>query len=201
MTKKTKTLNHAGVALAIGLSGCGVERAATKTLEPATTPPVTEQPAAVPSTRAELQRSVQESLAHLNALQLFTADSLVLKLPANARDCYGVPCPGDAQGQAAYDTELARQAKRLAALTAQAEACNSGHCYLFSPESGRQALDALNALEVVHVSALVVAAPKNNPSCYNLPCPADIEAARVENRRREVMAFTIASYTNFTKDE
>lgn len=177
-TKKT-TLTRAGVALAMGLSGCGVERAATK---------VDERPPA-PTDRAALEQSVQDSLERLRALDLFTVDRLVLKLPANAGQCYG-PCPGEDE---AYQAELERQSQRLTAFVDQAQQCNSGHCYLFTPESGAQALSALNALEIVQVSSLVTVEPKNNPSCYNVPCAEDVEAARAENRRREVMAFTIAN--------
>ncbi len=179
-TKKTK-LTRAGVALAMGLSGCGVERAAAKIDEPPSTPP----------DRAALEQSVQDSLERLRALDLFTVDRMVLKMPANAGQCYG-PCPGDDE---AYQAELERQAKRLSSFVDQAQQCNTGHCYLFTPESGAQALSALNALEIVQVSSLVSVEPKNNPSCYNVPCAEDLEAAKVENRRREVMAFTIANYS------
>jgi len=182
-TKKTLT-----VALALGLSGCGVERGASKTAEPSTVPVTVEQ---TPSDRAALEQSVQESLDRLRALDLFTVDKLVLKLPANAGQCYG-PCPGEEQ---AYEVELARQARRLSAFVDQAQQCNSGHCYLFTPESGAEALSALNALEIVQVSALVTAEPTNNPSCYSLPCAEDVEAAKAENKRREVVAFTIANYS------
>lgn len=193
--KKPQQVSRTGIALAIGLSGCGVDRAATTT-EPATSAPPVVQPATTPTSteRQALDQSIEQSLGRLRELELFSVDRLVLKLPDNARDCYGVPCPGDAAGQAAYDQELRRQATRLASLVDTAQACNSGHCYLFSPTTGEEAVAALNALEIVHVGALVVTEPKNDPSCYNLPCPAEVERAKAENRRREVLAFTIASY-------
>lgn len=187
MTPKN-TLTHTGVALAIGLSGCGVERAASRTTEPPTVQPA-ERPSTA-STRAELEHTVQESLERLRALNLFTVDRMVMTLPTNAGQCYG-PCPGEAE---AYETELARQATRLSAFAEQAEACNSGNCYLFTPKSGAEALEALNALELVHVTSLVTTEPRNNASCYNLPCREDVETAKAENRRREVLAFTIATY-------
>ncbi|MDP3233303.1 MAG: hypothetical protein Q8N26_11045 [Myxococcales bacterium] len=189
MATKKQKLTRSGIALAIGLSGCGVERAASKTAEPTTVQPTAEQPT-TPSSRAELEHSVQESLARLRALDLFTVDRMVMTLPANAGQCYGL-CPGEAE---AYDVELARQAKRLSAFAEKAEACNSGNCYVFTPKSGAEALEALNALEIVHVTSLVTAEPKNNASCYNLPCPEDVATAKTENRRREVIAFTIANY-------
>lgn len=179
-------LTRTGLALALGLTGCGTDHAATR---PAETPAVTQ-----PS-RAELQRAVQQSLARLEALQLVTGPSLVLKLEDNARGCYGVPCPGDAEGQRAYDAELARQSTRLAAFVEQLEACNSGHCYVSAPQNAQEAVDALNALEIIRVSALATAEPQNNPSCYNLPCTEDVEAANAENRRREMVTFTATSMT------
>ncbi|MFT3709758.1 MAG: hypothetical protein QM817_19185 [Archangium sp.] len=145
------------------------------------------------TSRAELERQVRQSLERLEALQLFSTSSLVLKLPDNARECYGVPCPGDVMGQKAYDAELARQATRLSAFVEQVEACNSGHCYLSSPASAQEAVDALNALEIVRVTSLATQQPKNNPSCYNLPCGEDVDAAKVENHRRESVAFTAAT--------
>ncbi|MBL8912203.1 MAG: hypothetical protein JNM17_16045 [Archangium sp.] len=178
-------LSSAGLALALGLSGCGTDHAATR--------PAPETPAAASPSRAELQRAVEQSLAKLEGLQLVSGPSLVLKLEDNARGCYGVPCPGDAQGQKAYDAELARQSTRLAAFVEQLDACNSGHCYVSSPQTAQEAVDALNALEIIRVSALATAEPKNNPSCYNLPCGEDIEAARAENARRERVTFTAAS--------
>lgn len=187
-TKKKKKLTRTSVALAIGLSGCGVERAASRTAEPKTAQPAVEQPSTNAS-RAELEQSVQESLDRLRGLDLFTVDRMVMKLPANAGQCYGL-CPGEAE---AYDAELARQAKRLAAFATQAQACNTGNCDPSTPNSGVEALEALNALQIVHVTSLVTAEPKNNPSCYSLPCATDIAAARAENQRREVLAFTIAT--------
>ena len=82
----------------------------------------------------------------------------------------------------------------MSKLADQAESCNSGNCYVFTPDSAEQALQALNALEIVQVGALVQSQPTNNPSCYNLPCAEDLEAAKQENRRREVAAFTLARY-------
>ncbi len=185
--KKPKKMRGAGVVLAIGLSGCGVEHGAADSRPEAT------RVTAVDG-RVAIDRSVQQSLDRLNGLKLFTARRLVMKLPANASDCYGVPCPGNTEGQAAYDVELARQAARLSKLTDQAEACNSGNCYVITPDSAEQAVRALNALEIVQVGSLLVAEPQNNPSCYNLPCESDVRAANEENQRRMTQAFSLASY-------
>lgn len=177
-------LSSAGLALALGLSGCGTDHAATR-------PGPVETPAVTQPSRAELEHQVEQSLARLEALRLVTSPTLVLKLPDNSRFCYGV-CPGEEQ---AYDAELARQSTRLAAFVDQLEACNSGHCYMSPPQSAQEAVDALNALEIIRVSALATAEPANNPSCYNLPCTEDVEAAKAENRRREMVTFTATSMT------
>ncbi len=178
-----KRMRRGGMVLALGLSGCGVGPTA-----------VSPKALAPRGDRSGLQASVKLSLERLSALQLFTVDRLVMKLPDNAMDCYGVPCPGDARLDAAYDAELARQAGRLATLVEQAQECNSGNCYIYTSPSAEQTVRALNALEVVQVGAMVTAEPQNNPSCYNLPCQADIEAARHENERRATLGLTIATY-------
>jgi hypothetical protein len=92
-SRTNETLNRAGVALAIGLSGCGVERAASKSVEPSTASPAVERPAATPTNRAALEKSVQTSLDRLRELEPFTTGQVVLKLPESATNCYGV-CPG-----------------------------------------------------------------------------------------------------------
>lgn len=174
------------LALALGLSGCGPDHAITHPVEAPC-------PGGATPSRQELQASVRRSLEQLDALQLFTVGDLVLRLPERAQECDGVPCPGDAAGQATYDAELMRQSARLAVLVQVAERCNSGHCYSSQPQSTAEALQALNALEVVRVSSLVTVEPKSQPACYNLPCPADLEEARLENERRARMAMTIAT--------
>lgn len=195
-TKKT-TLTRTGIALAVGLSGCGVQHAVTPTTEPAvelaTVELATVEQDKLPPDRAALEQSVQDSLDRLRALDLFNVGTLVMKLPANSMQCYGL-CPGF---EGVYHTELTRQAARLSVFVERAQLCNSGNCYVSLPESGAvelSALSALNALEIVHVTSLVTAAPKNNPSCYNLPCAEDLEAAKTENRRREFVALVIANY-------
>ena len=138
--------------------------------------------------------SIQQSLDRLRELELFSVRELVLNLPASATAFYNHPHPDDTEGWAAYHAEQARQAARLVKLADQAEDCNSGNCYVFVPSSADQAVSALNALQIVEVSGLVQAQPKNNSECYNLPCPLDQAAADAENHQRSVMVFTIAQY-------
>ncbi|MFT3839191.1 MAG: hypothetical protein QM723_19570 [Myxococcaceae bacterium] len=196
-----KTSKKASVVLALGLGGCG--------LAPVKEEPVKEQPTATARGPAPVRgtaagntiddaavsASIQKSLDRLSALQLFTVEGLVMDLPANASDCYGVPCPGDTAGRAAWSEERSRQAARLEKLATQAESCNSGNCYIFTPGSPDEALQAINGLKIVHAGSLIAAQPANNPSCYNLPCDSDRQAADAENQRRAVETFTIASYS------
>lgn len=190
-SKTTRRMRRTGVVLALGLSGCGVEYTASSTAMNPQPEAVNQQTPTV-SDRAKLTADVQQSLDRLDALQLFTVDRLVLKLPVNTADCYGV-CPSE-NASSAHDAELARQAARLAKLVDQAAACNSGNCYIYTPDSAEEAVQAINALEIIQVRSLVVTQPQNNPSCYDLPCESDIQAANRENKRRAVTTFTIASY-------
>jgi hypothetical protein len=45
-------------------------------------------------------------------------------------------------------------------------------------------LAALQALRIVDVKGLLEAQPENNPQCYNLPCPSDVEAAKATTCER-----------------
>jgi hypothetical protein len=143
---------------------------------------------------ALVDASIQDSLTRINALQVFSVESLVLNLPEQARECYNLPCTGDTASWDAYHAERARQAPRLAKLADQAEACNSGNCYVSTPTSPDEAVQALNALQIVSVGSLIQAQPANNPECYNLPCPSDTAAAQSENDRRAQVAYTTAQY-------
>jgi hypothetical protein len=190
--KKTSLLatgSLAAAAFGFG-TGCGPS-------DPAPQKPSGSSPAPAPAANDPVQQvdaSIQQSLDRLSALQIFSVGGLVLNLPAAATACYSIPCSGDTQGWAEYHAERARQAPRLAALAAQAEDCNSGHCYVSIPTSVDEAVSALDALQIVEVGGLIQAQPKNNPDCYNLPCPSDQAAAEAENNRRAAEAFTIATY-------
>src|SRR5690348_16221616 len=60
---------------------------------------------------------VDENLARLQALDVFTVGQLIVDVPAGAGSCYG-PCPG---ADAALAAARARSATRLAALADTAE--------------------------------------------------------------------------------
>jgi hypothetical protein len=204
-TKRSwKRLKRAGVALALGVTGCGL---------PAPGQPQAEKPAVQPVTQpaplqpagdfASVDASIQDSLNRLNALQLFSVEGLVLDLPQQARECYNLPCPGDTASWDAYRAERARQAPRLARLATQAEQCNDGNCTLETPcyawLTPDQAVQALNALQIISVGSILSVQPANNPACYNLPCASDKEAADIENNRRAEAAYSTATNAQRSK--
>jgi hypothetical protein len=127
-----------------------------------------------------VEQTIQQSLARLQALRVFDAIQLVVDLPVEAKDCYGgPPCQGF---EAQYEAERARQAPRVERLASLAEAAvQNPYIVPRDPSEADAALQALAGLAVVQVSGLVQVQPKNNGECYNLPCPADIDAAKREN--------------------
>jgi hypothetical protein len=117
---------------------------------------------------------VDENLARLQALDVFTVGQLVVDLPAAASACSG-PCPG---AEAAVNGARNRSASRLAELAARAEKAAASPLPDACAQPAVDAnLAALSALRIVGVSGLIVTQPANNPQCYNTPCPADKAAA------------------------
>jgi hypothetical protein len=197
--KRWKQLKRASVALALGVTGCGVGTQEEPAQQPAVTPVTQPAPTHAQQDSAAIDASIQDSLSRLNALQLFSVEGLVLNLPEQARECYNLPCPGDTASWDAYRAERARQAPRLARLADQAAQCNSGNCYELSLTSPNETIAALNALQLVSVGSLLTVQPANNPSCYNLPCASDKAAADQENSRRAGAAYTTAAYAQALK--
>jgi hypothetical protein len=164
-----------GFAIAIGLGGCGGGAPAPSTSDP-----------------AQVDASIQQSFERLQALQIFSAESLVLNLPAEATACYNLPCPNSPYLQA-YRDERARQAPRLATLAQAAEQANANTS--LQPVDMSQAdaaLQAITDLQVVTVGGLIQAQPQNNPQCYNLPCASDVQAAQQQNELRVAKTFATA---------
>jgi hypothetical protein len=139
--------------------------------------------------------NVDENLARLHALDVFEVGALVVHYPEGSMNCYG-PCPGF---EAAIEQAKTDAAGRLQKLADTAEAAAA------QPHAGsaceKAAIDAniaaLKALEIVGVGALIEEQPKNNPSCYNLPCQEDIEAAKAVTCAR---ADKLAAIVEKTKD-
>jgi hypothetical protein len=124
---------------------------------------------------------IDANLARLNALDVFEVGQLIVDLPAEAYACYG-PCPGS---EPAIAQAKAKAATRLAELadTAEKGAATPAADSCAQPAIDRN-LAALQALRIVSVSGLIATLPQNNPQCYNLPCSADIAAAKVATCER-----------------
>src|SRR5437016_693390 len=164
-----------GLALALGLGGCGT----TQMLPKATNP-------------AQVSAWIEQSLDRFRALQIVEVGELVINLPSEATACYGVPCPGSAW-VGPYREERARQAERLSRLADMAETAASDKYLSPRPMTEADAaIQSLSSLQVIRVAGLVEAKPQNNPDCYNLPCPSDVQAAAEVNGLRvaKVLAIT-----------
>jgi hypothetical protein len=168
-----KTLTASGFALAIGLAGCNGN-----------------QPAKL--TPAEVDASIQQSFDRLQALQVFSADRLIMNLPAEATACYGLPCDRP-KWQPAIDAERARQAPRLSKLADLTEAATKdANLMPRAAYDSQPAVQALQSLQIVDVGSLIQVQPQNNAECYNLPCPSDQQAADRTNGLHVAQAFEIA---------
>ncbi len=198
-----------GVVVAIGLAGCvgegpinagpsdgdgkavPAQRAGDlveTTIQPAETRPAL-------ATHVQVDEAIAHSLARIEALQVVDVGGLVLKLPAQALSCYGI-CPG---WEKAYEAERARQMKRLTVLAEVAEQVDKAGN--FAPRDTSEAAAAVGALanlQIVQVVGLIKAKPKSNPSCYNLPCQVDVEAAKAIDRKHlgEIFAIVEAAKDN-----
>ena len=123
---------------------------------------------------------------------MFSADRLVMNLPAEATACYGVPCDQE-KWQVPIDDERARQAPRLAKLAEFTDAAaRDGNLAPRAIYDSELAVQALASLQIVEVYSLVQVQPKNNPECYNLPCPEDQAEADRVNGLHVAEAFAIA---------
>ena len=136
----------------------------------------------------KVEQSIQASFDRLNALHVVTSARLVLDLPAEAIACYNLPCTDS--DWAKYNAERARQAPRLDRLVSLAEtAAHAEYQSLREMSESAAAIQALNGLAVIEVGGLVEVKPASNPNCYNLPCPADIDAADRANRANVTQVF------------
>jgi hypothetical protein len=173
-----KTTGGLALALAVGGGGCGAD------------PMPVEAPAPVTAEAAQVDASIQASLARLAKLELVHVGNLVTRLPREAYSCYGL-CPQFAAQDAA---ERARQAPRLAKLVELAAANAASPEVVRRPfgEAG-EALRALAALEVVQVTGMIRNEPVGPNACYGLPCPPSVvEAGRNADERRVGIVFTTA---------
>ena len=167
-----------------GLASCGTGNAEQRAdpanaLDPMPADPV--QPPSDPAARAAVD-SIDENLERLRALGVFEVRDLIVERPAEAANCYGLPCGDSAPAPAALTT---RAALRLASLADVAEgAFGSAYAPTRCIERVDQNLQALRALEIVEVGAFLSVEPASNRNCYSLPCISDIETANVVNEAR-----------------
>jgi hypothetical protein len=130
--------------------------------------------------------TVADTLDRLRALDVVAVGELIVARPSNAGNCYG-PCPEDI---AAATEEAAKRLTRLvdvaesAVLEVDPTAC--------SPSAVAGHLDVLSGLAIVEVEGLITSEPANNPSCYNLPCGADLAVAEALNCEREAKLAAIS---------
>jgi hypothetical protein len=166
---KTK-IKIGGMALALGLGGCGGVGTPVPT---ASDPKLVDQ-------------SITDSFDKLRGLQMVSVGNLVLNLPAEATACYGLPCPGSPYEQQ-YRDERARQAPRLATLADLAVQANADESVqAVDPIQADAAVKALNDLAIVNVSGMLLVQPTNNVNCYAQPdvCAANSATAKQQNGLR-----------------
>jgi hypothetical protein len=176
---KSMTLATGGLMLTLGLgAGCAEMESAPKA-SPGTSGAPAEEPdraAAEAQDHSAIAASINADLARLQALQVITAPTILLDLPAEATACYGSPC--EDSWVEPFWAEHARQAKRLHQFADIAEAtaptvARGAH----DKSEAEEAIATLDALHLIAGAALVEAAPANNPECYHVPCLSDVAAA------------------------
>lgn len=147
----------------------------------------------MPGSAAAVYVEIEADIRALKTLAIAQVQHLVVD-GAHASSCYGLhPCAASAT-EPSVAAEYARQAPRLDRLTAIAQAAASAAQKAPASGPGDVAADlaALNALRIVSFGQLITAAPANNPSCYNLPCAADVAVADAENARRAAVLHAFA---------
>lgn len=165
-------MNHlTTLALAGALAGCSAHAP-----EPA--PAQTGAPSPAEPTTLD----VDANLARLRGLSIFE----VLGVPEEA-NCYAgdAACIARARAQAAPGVAAFTDAAVRAAALPPAT-------YGVTDAANDANLRAIRALNVVTVGMLIVEQPRNNPNCYNLPCPEDRAAADAVNRGRAGQLANIA---------
>lgn len=169
-------------------SSAGCATSAGPVNEPRPAPVTAQEPAPPASSEAALH--VDENLGKLRALAVFEVGALVVDAPQGAYSCYGV-CPEHREAVAAAEKKSAERLERLTAAAAAATAdASPATCEKAAIDAN---LAALQGLRIVVVGALLADKAEANPSCYNQPCPADVEAARQKNCERAAKLAGIAA--------
>jgi hypothetical protein len=179
-----------GVGVVVGvLSGCSGP-ASGPMADPAGAPQ-----ALSPEASKALEAAIEQDLAALRALDVVEVGRLVMRLPEEAMRCYGLPCTDE--DKPLFDAERQEQAERLHAFVADAIPAVKSADLAAAPSDAEvdASLASLRALEIVTVGALIVTHPENKKECYNLACPADVEAANAENAARRSRVVALATAT------
>jgi hypothetical protein len=163
---RNKTAILAGLT---ALVGCGASPSTPVTGSAPPAPTVGAASAAPPATTAgtpapKSSKQAQfesESLQRLQALQVFTTPQLIAGQPDETFSCYG------------YCSRLGKLADL--AQNAVMQPAPPGSCEKSAIDAN---VAAIEALKVIHIDGLLVENAKNTPSCYNQPCPGDVEAAK-----------------------
>jgi hypothetical protein len=192
--KSLTTLAVAGLVAgcSAGTGGLGPDTKASPQ-DPSSAPPAA-APNATPVARPPAHPiaaidTIEANLAQLRALQIFDVFGDV-----ENRNCYAGPCIDDPstafEAKAPAEVRVADFTSR--ALAAAANPASDAYASL----EGTVAQDNvayLRSLQVAVIGELVLAQPKNNPNCYNLPCAEDTQAAADINRDRARMLASIAA--------
>lgn len=159
---------------------------------PAGAPPATPPPTPTSATPNPNQTSapaietvvaqLDTDLGRLRGLQIVSVETLVVANGAESHGCYSLhPCDANIS----YPTtaaEYRRQAPRLDRLVDLAETVAARP----TAKAVDTAVDvaALNALQIVTSSGLLLVAPSQSRNCYGVPCPEEIARDKQENQRR-----------------
>lgn len=135
---------------------------------PAALPPSLEDGRIDSDEHVAASEQAREALDRLDALDLLIVGELVVDAPEGASNCYG-PCYDEEDWQP-FLQEHARQVSRLQAFVEVAEAVVDAPATPDQAYDANQALDALNALEIVDIESVDW---ENDGSCYVSLCPED----------------------------
>jgi hypothetical protein len=167
-----------------GLIGCAGEPHDTTEVDTSLQEPIDDPELITAPATGERTPEEQADLDQLAALEVFAVGGLLARYPVGAMNCYGV-CPQFEDEVAQANVEAGERLATLVdhvgvALESEA-AIEPGVCEQAAIDAN---LAALRALEIVEVGEFLAVVPQNNPNCYNVPCPQDIEAAELETCER-----------------
>lgn len=123
---------------------------------------------------AEAVLHIDENLARLRSIGVFTVGQLVIDYPEGTVNCYG-PCPGQ---EPAIQSAKERAALKLATFAERAEIAAKAPAAGPCDAQVEANIAALGALSIVDVQGFAKTTPESHANCYNLPCAEDMAAAK-----------------------